>query len=106
MANIVNVVKMFRPGLILLATLVSGTASAQLPQVTYACEVQTKDGVAGLVMVQSDARATAQAAAKKANAYKIGGGESPAVSIVECIVAGKGSFSDSYFQQFYENFPK
>lgn len=106
MANIVNAVKVFRPGLILLATLMSGAASAQLPQGTYACEVQTKDGIAGLVMVQADTLAKAQTAATKARASKIAGGESQATSVIECIVVGEGSFRDSHFQQFYENFPK
>lgn len=102
----VNLVTVFRPGLFLLAALVSGTAAAQLPQNTYACEVQTKDGVAGLVLVQADTVEEAKTASGAATAHKVGGGKSPAVSVVECIDARQGSFRDSYFQNFYEKFPK
>jgi hypothetical protein len=106
MANSVNSVKALLPGLILLAVLVSEAAFAKLPQHTYACEVQTQAGVAGLVMVQSDSLAEAEAASGKAMAHKLAGGKSRAVSVVECIVAGEGRFRDGYFQDFYESVPR
>ena len=106
MANSTMSVKALRPGLILLALLVSETVSASLPQGEYACEVQTQAGVAGLVLLQTDSLAEAKKAAAQATAYKLGGGKSPAVSVIECIVLGQGRFRDAHFQDFYKNFPR
>ena len=106
MAKLIKSVKVFRSGLVLLAILASGTASAQLPKNNYACMVQTQYGVAGLVMVQADTLDKAQPAAARATADKLGGGQSPAVSVIECIVAGEDRFRDSHFQSFYESFPR
>lgn len=106
MAYLAKSVKIFQAGLVLLAAVASGAAATELPKNSYACQVQTKAGVAGLVLVQADSLAEAQQVSGAATAYKIAGGESPAISVIECIEAGEGRFRDGQFQSFYKNFPK
>lgn len=106
MVNSIMLGKALLPALIVFALLASKTAHAYLPQGYYACQVQTQAGVAGLVMVQTDSLADAERAASQASAHKLGGGKSPAVSVIECIVVGEGRFRDAYFQDFYEKVPQ
>lgn len=73
---------------------------------TYACEVQTQAGVAGLVMVQANTMEDARASANRAQAHTMSGERSPAMALVECIETPEGRFRDSQFQRFYEQLPK
>ncbi len=97
--------------LVVLALCLSGQALAQaakynLPKRHFACEVSTRDGVAGLVLVQADTRTLAEEAALVGAAYKVGGGTSPATRVIECIERGKERFKDGYFHEFYISLPK
>lgn len=72
----------------------------QLPDRVYACQVMTKEGVYGLVNVQADSEDKAMTSAVKSTAWKMGGGRSPAVSVVECVDSLSGEFKDSAFDAF------
>lgn len=80
----------------------SATAAvARLPQVEFACQVQTYADKSGLVLVQTDNAELARAAASKAEASVIGGGRSPTLAVIECIDRRSESFRDSTFQTFF-----
>jgi len=91
-----------------------GFASVALPSAaidvgeeTFACEVQTKAGVAGLVFIQADSVQEAKAFdLNSAKARAINGQKSEALSIVQCIDSREGRFSDSTFQAFYKSLPR
>jgi len=90
----------------LMAALAGGAQATDRAH-TYACEVQTQAGIAGLVMVQADDLDTATQAAEQAEAHTLGGGRSPTMSVIQCIMHNDGKrFRDSHFQKFYENLPK
>mgnify|MGYP004382518177 CR=1 FL=1 len=90
------------------AICLAGAVSAQANprKYVYACEVQTQAGVAGLVMVQADTLKDAHKAALGASARTLDGKRSQAVSLVECIEHGKGSFRDSAMQRLYDSTPR
>lgn len=93
--------------LALLAVLaLPGAALAQLPQDSYACEVATEAGIAGLVLVQASSAEQAAATAGKSLAHTMGGGRSQAIAVVECIAARGQAFRDPSFQAFYQRFPR
>lgn len=73
---------------------------------TYACEVHTQSGIAGLVMVQANTIEDARTSAARASARTLSGEHSPAMSVVECIETPEGRFRDSQFQRFYDEMPK
>lgn len=75
----------------------------ELPDNVYACQVMTRDGIYGLVMVQADSLEKARGAASRAEAWKMGGGRGPTMSVVECVPHPGGEFRDASFQAFTED---
>lgn len=81
-------------------------AADEAPDTTYACEVRTEAGIAGLTFVQTQNLDTAKSMAVKTSARTLNGLDSPATEVVECIVSGKGEFRDSTVQNFYKRYPR
>ena len=79
---------------------------AQSAEKSFACEVHTEAGVSGLVVAQAEDMKKAKEMVKNASALTLAGDTSRARSVVQCIDARKGRFSDATFQSFYEKLPK
>lgn len=95
-----------RPLLLAALALPGAAALAQLPPNSYACEVTTQSGVAGLVLVQASSAGQAAATAGESLAHTMDGARSQALAVVECISTRGQAFSDPSFQAFYQRFPR
>ena len=82
-----------------------GSVARALPEKSYACQVGAKNGLQGLVMVQTDNRQMAFETASNSMARTLNGRQSPTIAVVQCIEHPKGRFADSTFQKFVENTP-
>ena len=91
--------------LLLLSSLLSTGAIAANPEEAYACQVQTKGGRHGLVLVQTHNKEKAIELATTIPAETIDGSEHLGNQVVECISRPGGSFRDSGFQRFYASIP-
>ena len=90
-----------KTGFITLFTLVlasSAWAERYWPETSYDCQVETSSGVRGLVTIQALSldQASLEVVGKWASTTL--GGRERAVSVTECVEAGKGEFRDLSFQ--------
>lgn len=76
-----------------------------MPENSYACQVQAKNGIQGLVLVQADNKKMAFDTASRSTALTMNGTRSETIAAVECIDVPKGRFTDSTFQRFFEEAP-
>ena len=92
--------------LTILTTLLSTSLYARdMPQKSFACQVQAKNGIQGLVLVQTEDRKMAFEAASRSMATTLNGRKSATIAVVKCIETHKEQFTDSTFQKFYEATP-
>lgn len=80
----------------------AGVAQAQVPDKVFACEVLTEAGVSGLVVAQAEDMQEAKKLVMTSSAKTMAGYDSKTRSIIQCIDARSGRFSDGTFQSFYE----
>ena len=93
--------------LTILAALLSASSSARdMPEKSFACQVQAKNGIQGLVMVQTDNRKMAFDLASNSTASTLNGKQSAAIAVVQCIELPAERFTDSTFQKFFETTPR
>ena len=86
--------------------LTSGKSLARdLPEKNYACQVQAKNGIQGLVLVQTDNQKMAFDTASRSTALTMNGKQSETIAVVQCIELPKARFTDSTFQKFFEESP-
>lgn len=90
---------------LLLSSLISTGALAANPEEAYACQVQTKGGRHGLVLLQTHNKKEAMEFAITIPALTIDGSKHLGNQVVECISRPGGSFRDSGFQKFYASIP-
>lgn len=81
------------------------SVARDLPENSFACQVQAKNGLQGLVLVQTDNRKMAFDSASNSIASTLNGRQSATIAVVECIKLPEGRFIDSTFQKFFENTP-
>ena len=103
--NFLNWIRQARITAMLLLSILSLGASAEMPDGEYACKVVTVGGQLGVVLVQADTKALAAGAAAGAQAFTFDNGRGTAKSVVKCIDRRKEQFSDYQFQQFFESIP-
>lgn len=77
-----------------------------LPASTFACQVQTESGIAGLIAIQADDMQAAKKLVINESAKTLAGNYSITRSVVECVVVPEGRFRDSHFQSFYQQMLK
>ncbi|MFT4824002.1 MAG: hypothetical protein ACI9DH_000786 [Halioglobus sp.] len=87
------------------AILCANSQARDMPQKSFACQVQAKNGIQGLVLVQVDNRSMAFEVASSSIANTLNGKQSPTIAVVQCIELPKGRFTDSTFQKFFETTP-
>lgn len=86
--------------------LTSGESLARdLSEKNYACQVQAKNGIQGLVLVQTDNQKMAFDTASRSTALTMNGKQSKTIAVVQCIERPKARFTDSTFQKFFEESP-
>ena len=93
---------MFR-GVIALLALLTAKVCVALPDNEFACQVQTRAGAQGLVLVQAHTKEKAVKAASGASALTANGTYSKATAVVECIRRPGETFRDTEFKRFYQN---
>ena len=84
----------------------SAVAAAAAPPTEFACQVATRSGAAGLVVIRADSLEQARQAVIGASAYTTDAVRSPATRVLQCIRRGEERFADYQFQQFYEVVPR
>jgi hypothetical protein len=93
-------------GLAIVTSLVSVTATAALPQGEFACQVETTEGEMGLVLIQSDTREQAIAAARVGTVTTGEGGRAAVTEVVQCITRRTDErFRDADFHKQYLKTP-
>ncbi len=70
------------------------------------CQVTTRGGVDGLVMVQTNDPEQAERVAAVSSAVLPDGSHAPATGVVQCVLRGKEHFTDPGFRRFAENLPR
>lgn len=90
---------------ILLAVFSANSYARYLPEKSFACQVQAKNGIQGLVLVQVDDRKMAFETASELQALTLNGKRSATIAVVQCIELPKERFTDSTFQKFFESTP-
>ncbi len=94
--------RMMFTGVIALLALLAAKVCIALPDNEYACQVQTRVGVQGLVLVQADTKEKAVKVAGGASALTANGTHSKATAVVECIRRPGETFQDAEFKRFYQ----
>jgi hypothetical protein len=93
-------------GTAIVFSLASANAIAALPEGDFACQVEIAGGKMGLVLVQSDSKQDALAAARVGNAITADGGSAAVLGVVQCITRRTDErFRDAEFQMQYAKTP-
>jgi hypothetical protein len=93
----------FQTVIIVIGFLALSTASAKLPEKSFACHVSTTAAFDGLVMMQANDLKDAMKGALSTMAYTTNDSEAKTTSVIECINGRSADrFSDIQFQEFYE----
>tara|TARA_R110002110_G_scaffold415765_1_gene655141 strand:- start:21621 stop:21926 length:306 start_codon:yes stop_codon:yes gene_type:complete len=90
------------------AALLASSASMaidKLPQGEFACQVETRNNGAGLVLLQANNKQEAKEAAIGLPAFTRMEGTATAVEVKQCIVLPNERFADGAFQQFFDELP-
>ena len=80
-------------------------ASAVLPEGDFACQVVTRGGNSGLVLVQTNSKKEAVDTAQQSIARIADGSWGQVATVVECIDRSSQRFKDAEFQTIYEQTP-
>jgi hypothetical protein len=84
----------------------STAAIAALPNGEFACQVETTEGEMGLVLIQSDTREQARAAARVGTVTTGDGGRAAVAEVVQCITRRTDErFRDADFHMQYLQTP-
>lgn len=101
-----QLVKVITPAFAIYAGLFAVSATAELPQGEFACQVITRGGSPGLVMMQAEDKADAVAGARTGEAYISEGLWGEVAEVVECINPREQRFMDGSFQEFSLQVPR
>lgn len=101
-----QLLKVVTPALAICAGFYAVSATAELPQGQFACQVITRGGSPGLVTIQAVDKADAIAGTRTSPAYISEELSGEVAQVVECINPREQRFKDDSFQEFYIQVPR